>query len=271
MHYKRPNAGFQRLNKLFQVVYIDWRGAARSDPLPPEEITLDKAVDDVEAIRDLLGIESWAVLGASGGGIWALGYAGKYPERVSHLMIVHSIGSCESFAPVAESMARRAGITDEEAIANYRGFVGGDLLSPVEEWANSLRSTIVTVQNALYNDAEKHPDLVERRTKIWNEIPPAELLRELDVSRWYLHDFKTNYHVKNVAGAITCPVLVTTGENDPVAPPSQSEEIHAALPQSELYIHSGYHMPQGEDEQGPFFDRIIEFLTKNGAFAAPSA
>jgi hypothetical protein len=29
-------------------------------------------------------------------------------------------------------------------------------------------------------------------------------------------------------------------------------------------------MPQGEDEQGPFFDRIIEFLTKNGAFV-PSA
>jgi proline iminopeptidase len=266
MHYKRPDAGFERLTSRFQTVYIDWRGAARSDPVPPEQVTLENTVDDVEAIREMLGIEKWTVLGASGGGIWGIGYAGKYPERVSQLMIVHSIGSCEAFAETAEAMARRAGITDEDAIATYRGFTGGELTTPVEEWANTLRSTIVTVQNAIYNDPVKHPELVERRTKIWNELPTAELLKELDVSRWYLNDFQKNYHVKKYADAITMPTLVITGENDPVAPPSQSEEIHRAIAGSELWIHPGYHMPHGSDEQEVFFDRILEFLEMHNAF-----
>jgi proline iminopeptidase len=271
MHYKRPDAGFGRLTERFQTVYIDWRGAARSDPVPPERITLEGTAEDVEAIREMLGIEEWGVLGASGGGIWAIAYAGKYPERVSHLMIVHSIGTCEPFGDTAESMARRAGITDEDAIALYRGFTGGDLLTPVEEWANSLRSTIVTVQNAIYNDPVKHPELVERRTKVWNEMPDEALLKELDVSRWYLNDFQKNYHVKKYADALTMPTFVTTGERDPVAPPSQSEEIQRAIPGAELYIHSGYHMPVG-DEQGPFFDKILDFLERNDAFpASPSA
>jgi pimeloyl-ACP methyl ester carboxylesterase len=163
-------------------------------------------------------------------------------------------------------MARRAGITDEDAIAIYRGFTGGSLRTPVEEWADSLRSTIVTVQNAIYNDPVKHPELVERRTKVWNELADETLRRELDVSRWYLNDFKKSYHVKKYAYAITMPTFITTGERDPVAPPEQSEEIQRAIPGSELYVHSGYHMPAGEDEQGPFFDKILDFLERNGAF-----
>ena len=266
MHYKRPDAGFARLTSRFQTVYVDWRGAARSDPVPPEEITLENAADDVEALRELLGIERWAVLGASGGGIWAIAYAGKYPSAVSHLMIVHSIGTVDPFGDTAESMARRAGITDEEAIAIYRGFTAGDLVTPVSEWADSLRSTIVAVQNALYNDPVKRPELVERRTKVWNELTDEVLRRELDVSRWYLHDFAKGYHVKNYADALTMPTFITTGERDPVAPPAQSEEIQRAIPGSELYVHSGYHMPMGE-EQGPFFEKILDFLERNGAFA----
>jgi len=268
MHYKRPDAGFERLTSRFQTVYIDWRGAARSDPVPPEQITLENTAEDVEAIREMLGIERWTVLGASGGGIWAIAYAGKYPERVSHLMIVHSIGTCEAFAETAETMARRAGVTDEHAIAIYRGFTGGELTTPVSEWADTLRNTILTVQNAIYNDPVKHPELVERRTKVWNEMADDALRKELDVSRWYLRDFVANYHVKKYADAITMPTFITTGENDPVAPPSQSEEIQRAIPGSELYVHSGYHMPVGAEEQGPFFDKILDFLERNGAFAS---
>ena len=35
---------------------------------------------------------------------------------------------------------------------------------------------------------------------------------------------------------------------------------------SELYVHAGYHMPVG-GEVGPFFDRILDFLERNGAFS----
>lgn len=263
MHYKRPRAGFDRLRDTFQMVYIDWRGAARSDPAPPETMTLPNVVDDVDAIRELLGIEQWAVLGASGGGIWALAYAGKYPERVSHLIVLHSSARVDYFADKAEEMARNAGITDEEALAIYRNFVGGRLDGPVEEWAPSLRQTILQTQNVNYSDPRKHPEVVERRTKSWTEADAKELYAELDASRWYLRDFQTSYNAADFAHKIKSPTLVMTGETDPVAPPSQSKEIASLVSGAELFIHSGGHMPHG-DEQEVFFEKIFDFLKRNG-------
>lgn len=263
MHYKREKAGFSRLRSTFQMVYIDWRGAGRSDPVPHETMTLAQVSDDVEAIRELLGIDQWVVLGASGGGAWALCYTAAYPKNVSHLIVLHAPARGDGFAETAESLARRAGITDESAIDIYRRFVGGDLSEPVEEWAMSLRDTILQTQNATYKDPVKHPDAAERRTRAWNSQPPDDLLKEFDASRWYLRDFARNYRVSEIGDRISCPTLVMTGETDPVATPSQSEEIHKAVAGSELILHSGGHMPAG-DEVDPFFDRIIDFLKRHG-------
>jgi proline iminopeptidase len=263
MHYKRERAGFNRFKSAFQVVYIDWRGAGRSDPAPHKTMTLAQVADDVEAIRDLLGIERWVVLGASGGGAWAITYAAAYPERVSHLIVLHSPARSDNFGDTAESIARRAGLTDEDAIDLYRRFVGGDLEEPVEEWAKPLRDTILQVQNATYVDAAKHPEVVERRTAAYASQPDDAFLKEYDASRWYLRDFARNYRVADIGHRIGCPTLVITGETDPVATPAHSEEIHRAIAGSEFFIHPGGHMPHG-DEQGPFFDRIFEFLRRSG-------
>ncbi|MBW3588714.1 MAG: alpha/beta fold hydrolase [Actinobacteria bacterium] len=268
MHYKRPRAGFDRLKPFFQMIYIDWRGAARSDPAPSETLTLEQVVEDVESIRQMLGMDKWVVLGASGGGIWAPAYASAHPDAVTHLIVLHAPARSDYFAETAESMARRAGVTDEDAISIYRRFVGGDLLEPVEQWAQSLRNTILQVQNALYTDPKKHPDVVKARTKSWNTMPSDELMKEFDVSRWYLNDFAKSYRVSDIAKTISAPTLIITGETDPVALTAQSEEIHQAIEGSELFIHPGGHMPHG-DEQGPFFDKILDFLSRHGIDTEP--
>ncbi len=263
MHYKRERAGFSRFKSAFQMVYVDWRGAGRSDPVDHDSMTLSQTAADVEALRELLGIEKWVVLGASGGGAWALCYAAAYPEHVSHLIVLHAPAGGDDFAATAESMARRAGVTDEAAIDIYRRFVGGDLDEPVEEWAMTLRNTILQVQNALYVDPGKHPEIVAARTRAWNSQPSESLIKEFDASRSYLRDFAKSYRVADIGHLITCPTLVITGETDPVARPKDSEEIHNAVAGSELFIHSGGHMPHG-DEQGPFFERIWDFLANHG-------
>ncbi|MGH9194767.1 MAG: alpha/beta fold hydrolase [Acidimicrobiia bacterium] len=263
MHYKRARAGFGRIASIFQMVYIDWRGAGRSDPVDPKTMTLANAADDVEAIRDLLGIEKWVVLGASGGGAWALVYAAAHPERVSHLIVLHAPARGERFGDTAEQLARRAGVTDEKSIDIYRRFVGGELDEPVEQWAKTLRNTILQTQNATYVDPKKHPEIVEARTKAWDSQPEDDLLKEFDASRWYLRDFVKSYRVSDIGDKINCPTLIITGATDPVATPEHSEEIHRAVSGSELFIHPGGHMPHG-DEQDPFFDRILDFLRRHG-------
>ena len=263
MHYKRERAGFDRFKSKFQMVYIDWRGAGRSDPAPTETMTLAQVADDVEAIRELLGIEKWVVLGASGGGAWAITYAAAHPQAVTHLIVLHSPAHATNFGDTAESIARRAGITDEDSIDVYRRFVGGELDSPVEEWAKPLRDTILQVQNATYVDPKKHPEVIEARKKAYESQPDDAFMKEYDASRWYLRDFARNYRVSDIGDRITCPTLVITGETDPVATATHSEEIHKAIAGSELFIHPGGHMPHG-DEQDPFFERIEDFLSRNG-------
>lgn len=269
MHYKRPNSGFDRFRSSFQMIYIDWRGAGRSDPAPPETMTLAQNADDVEAIRELLGIDQWVVLGASGGGAWAITYAAAYPQRVTHLIVLHAPARSETFAATAEAIARRAGVTDEKAVDVYRRFVGGDLAEPVEDWAKPLRDTILQVQNATYTDPVKHPEAAEARKRAYASQPDDSLLKEYDAARWYLRDFARSYDVSRNGRGITAPTLVMTGQIDPVATPEHSELIHKSISGSELHVHDGGHMPRG-DEQEPFFARIEDFLKRNGIGARPN-
>ncbi|HVE98106.1 MAG TPA: alpha/beta hydrolase [Mycobacteriales bacterium] len=263
MHYKSPQQRFDVFSRVFQVVYVDWRGAGHSEPAPADTLTIAQAVDDVEALREMLGIEKWAVLGASGGGTWALAYTAKYPDRVSHLIAMHCPASADGWGDLAERIARRAGVSDEKALALYRQFVGGDLTAPVEEWAWSVRNTIVQTQQATYIDAEKHPDVVAAHQERWDSLLDAELLASMDVSRWYLRDFARSYPTADDYARIRCPSLVITGETDPVAPPADAQAIATSVPGADVYIHPGGHMPH-EDEQVPFLARIAEFFTRHG-------
>src|SRR5437870_494639 len=74
--------------------------------------------------------------------------------------------------------------------------------------------------------------VIEEHQKRWDALEEKELLNELDVSRWYLNDFRNSYKVLEDCKKITCPTLIITGETDPVAPPADARAIHAAIPGS---------------------------------------
>mgnify|MGYP001331693525 CR=1 FL=1 len=75
------------LRDVAQLVYIDHRGSGRSAPADPATYTLEENIDDVDALRDYLGLESICLLGSSYGGMVAQGYAIRYPQRVSNLVL----------------------------------------------------------------------------------------------------------------------------------------------------------------------------------------
>ena len=60
------------LAEVAQVVYLDLRGAGRSDWSSPEHWTVETWVDDLEAFFDALEIERPVLLGTSTGGVIAL-------------------------------------------------------------------------------------------------------------------------------------------------------------------------------------------------------
>ena len=76
------------LTDVAQLVYVDHRGCGRSARGNPADYTLDHNIDDLDALREHLGLDRINVLGSSYGGMVAIGYALRYPNRLANLILV---------------------------------------------------------------------------------------------------------------------------------------------------------------------------------------
>ncbi len=71
------------------MVFVDHRGSGPSPgPVPVSEFSLDQISDDLELVRNELGLGEIVIIGHSGHALMALEYAKKYPERVSHVVMI---------------------------------------------------------------------------------------------------------------------------------------------------------------------------------------
>ncbi|MGD9502999.1 MAG: prolyl aminopeptidase, partial [Methyloceanibacter sp.] len=74
--------------RAYRIVLYDQRGCGRSTPHASlEDNTTWHLVEDIERLREHLGIERWQVFGGSWGSTLALAYAETYPERVTELVL----------------------------------------------------------------------------------------------------------------------------------------------------------------------------------------
>ncbi len=119
-HYFHP--WFARAAGFARVIYYDQRGCGLSDFEPGEGgYSVEQAADDLDAMRQALGIDRWVVLGYSYGGFLGQLYTLKYPESVAGLVLLGAspgmsvdIGSSRQREFMSEEeLARRAEIRDE--------------------------------------------------------------------------------------------------------------------------------------------------------------
>jgi proline iminopeptidase len=86
----------ERLAKSFQVIYFDAFGRGQSDRAKhPSEYSLNGDIEDVEGLRKALGLGRIAVYGHSYGGMVAQGYALRYPQSLSKLILANTCHSAE--------------------------------------------------------------------------------------------------------------------------------------------------------------------------------
>ncbi|WP_293682935.1 prolyl aminopeptidase [uncultured Phenylobacterium sp.] len=72
----------------WRMALFDQRGCGRSRPNASlEDNTTWSLIDDIERLREHLGVEKWCVFGGSWGSTLALAYAIKHPERVESLVL----------------------------------------------------------------------------------------------------------------------------------------------------------------------------------------
>ncbi len=89
-----PGAGISPKSRRFfdperyHVVLFDQRGSGQSTPLgETRENTTDLLIEDIERLREMLGIEQWLVFGGSWGSTLSLAYAQTHPERCLGLVL----------------------------------------------------------------------------------------------------------------------------------------------------------------------------------------
>src|SRR6185437_12860036 len=82
---------YGELTKRMQLVYFDHRGHGRSARGDPRTYTLDENVEDMEALRQYLGLGPIVSIGTSYGGAVAIAHAARHPQSVSHLILVATI------------------------------------------------------------------------------------------------------------------------------------------------------------------------------------
>jgi proline iminopeptidase len=105
------------LSHSFRLIYYDQRGRGKSVAnVQPEDVTIQSEVEDLESLREYFQLESVAVLGHSWGGLLALEYAIRYPNRVSYLILMNTAPASHDDYMMFQQERRKSAAADVEKL-----------------------------------------------------------------------------------------------------------------------------------------------------------
>jgi proline iminopeptidase len=221
----------------WQVVTYDQRGIGRSTAPGTAAFTPDEYVADLETLRRRLGKERLHLLGHSFGGMVALLYLDRHPDRVASLILVDpGVANLDAMQQGGEAIGRHI------AELQRQGLVP----DPIPK--ASCRERTLAVMPAYFADP-RFP------------LPAALQRRSCDASgrSAVLQAFMNATYTSGV-GEATLPALLLFGAADPLRPASHAAAAalaHARLTQVELPAcgHLGwFECPQ------PFYGAVHRFL-----------
>jgi proline-specific peptidase len=239
---------FRQLADRFTLVFYDHRCNGRSTGAPVSSMTWENLTADADALREKLGFERWAVLGHSFGGHVALEYTLRYPERLSHLVLLDTAArSWWSQQNAAEVLANR-GYSAKKAELARRWFNGE--FAPWEQLPIFMR-----ISGAYQHDPSLRALARQLGSGAWRTKfrPEAQIFgfRHL-VKGWTVLD---RLH------EITVPTLVLAGRSDFVFPPEAQEELAAGIPGARLrIIERAGHNPH-EEQTAEVMQAVTDFLS----------
>ena len=201
-----------------QLVYFDHRGHGRSARGKTETYTLDNNVEDMEALRQYLGLDRIGLLGFSYGGMVALSYAIRFPQHVAKLIPVVTAPDAR-FLALAPAKLAQEGTTDQQKIAQL--LWDGEFSSEQQLREYFLR--LGPMYSLTFDPV--------RSEEAWSRI----ILNPEAINQAFGGFLKT-FDIRAQLPNIKAPTLVIGAEQDWICPPLFSEEIAAAIPNAALKI-----------------------------------
>jgi len=228
---------------LYRVVLFDQRGCGRSTPHASLEAnTTWHLVEDIERLREHLGIDRWLVFGGSWGSTLALAYAETHPDRVTAL-VLRGIALCR---PCDVSWFFQRGA--HRLLPDYwREFVAPIPVEEREDLLAAYHRRLFGSDDIARMSAAKAWSLWEGRATTL--LPDPEVVNHfsnpsvaLSLARiecdYFTHDcyLAEDQLVRDVRRLADIPGVIVHGRYDLVCPIDQADELARAWPEAEYRI-----------------------------------
>lgn len=231
---------FRQLRDVAQVVYLDMSGSGRSDDPTDGDFSLERWADDLVEFCDLLGIEKPIVLGNSAGGMVAATYGIRHPDHPGKLVLSSTQARLDPQRCL--EVFDRLGGEPAKAAAHLALVESGDMGSFVD-----YAKVCMPLYNPTSRPAPAHTIFRRDCAVAFHQLGGV----------WHTMDFLDEL------GAIRCPTLVLAGEDDPVTPVEDSEDIVANLDPSivrfERFANAGHGVWIDHNDRA--FAVLREFIT----------
>lgn len=214
---------FRQLQDQLTLVFYDHRCNGRSEGADVSTMTWENLAADAEALRQRLGFEKWAVLGHSFGGNVALEYALRYPDSLSHLVLLDTGGEARWSLENAPKVLAERGF-DAKTVRLAARWLNGRI-KPNEFMPDLLR---------LGSAYEPHTNLLQFVQGMiqggWRSKVRPEALMFAGTR------LLPGWTVMDRLAEIKVPTLVMAGREDFIFPPECQAELAAGIPDARLRI-----------------------------------
>jgi proline iminopeptidase len=237
------------LDSAMQLVYFDQRGSGRSERPWTGDYAISTLVEDIERLREHLGVGRISLIAHSFGGMLALEYAAAHPQRVERVVIVSGLSDV---AASTRSVCERLASIDTAAYARATAKpLPGGLCNPFAAYSGAAREA--------FDRASMFPD-----TSVATAVTTADRrggLRntgEMSRAMFNLPDIFTTRFTKY--DRVTVPVLVVAGREDYQIGLAPQKALAEHLPHGRfLVIQNAGHFPH-VDAPAVFAQAVIGFF-----------
>ena len=242
-----------RMAEHFRVIDYDMRGYGQSDR-PVQHYDMEVWADDVAGLLDALDVPEAHVHGTSMGGMIAIVFAGKYPERTTSVVI-----NCA---------AAKLGAAGRLVFKNWIDIAeldpagpGSRILAELIAWQALSKSFVETPEGVAAIDTIQQILRDSNRIEVFTAACRA--MCEMDITGWLPR--------------ITAPALVLGGDEDLMTPWDQGpggagqQAIVDGIPHAEKHVIRGSNHSTLFDNTDEHVRVVMDFFARHGGRQAAAA
>lgn len=211
------------LSENYKCILVDQRGSGKSRPdvLDSTTVSIDLTLSDFEVIRKELNLDKWPVLGFSYGGYLASLYANSYPNSISELILLESMGlNTNMFGYFRDNIMSKLLPSDKKIIEYWT-----DSARVAQDFKHALVEKIRAMMPGYFYDRDK--SMMVTQTMKDSDFT-------FDIGRWIWGDIiKRDLDLEKMESVFQNPVLILHGRQDPLGE-SIPHSIHNHYENSKL-------------------------------------